>query len=524
MYKVLIVDDERLIRITLKNMLDWKALDCDIIAMVKDGEEALRVVEEVQPEIVITDLKMPGMNGIELIAKIKELNKNTQVIALSNYSDFEYVRDAMKAGAFDYLLKVTLEKSELERIIEQVKQNCVVSSSTDHEHHDSAVRELQQYLVLLHNDHIVNQEELNQVLAQPAFDEYREVFQMAYVRVDNTNFLYQNKIKDHGTLKRHLEDLIKDAIPLTMKYTGVFISNHSGVILFQSSEKLRVLNICNSIIRNISQYMDLRVSITLSDVVHGMDSFYQVFEMLQAAHQNRFYEGEGVLVQSEEQVEFYDMNMNDITLHLDVLEAVRNKNFSRVHQLKEDILLYMKEHVIKPNHVLEYFIFIFHNIEGQEIAKGTRHAIPFDQIAAKIRMCETCDRLTTVLDESFKIIETWLLDDSTNKYRKDVLDIIDYVEKHLDQKLTLKGIADHFQMNESTLSRMFKHDTGVNLNYFINEKKMKKAKELLSGENTMIKDVAMAVGMEDQLYFNKVFKKYYDMSPSEFKKNITDKE
>ena len=71
MYKVLIVDDERLIRITLKNMLDWKALDCEVIATVKDGEEALRVFDELHPEIVITDLKMPGMDGIELIKKIK---------------------------------------------------------------------------------------------------------------------------------------------------------------------------------------------------------------------------------------------------------------------------------------------------------------------------------------------------------------------------------------------------------------------------------------------------------------------
>lgn len=522
MYKVLIVDDERLIRITLKNMLDWKALDCDIVAMVKDGEEAMRVFEEIQPEIVITDLKMPGMNGIELIAKIKEQNKNTQVIALSNYSDFEYVRDAMKAGAFDYLLKVTLEKKELERIIEQVKENCVSTSISSQDSHDSSFKELQQYLILIRNDHSVNQEELKQLLKQPAFDDYRKVYQMAYVRVDNINFLYQGKIRDHAMLRRHLQDLMKDAIPLSMKHRSLFISNHSGIILFQSSEKLRVLNICNSMIRNISQYMDLRISITLSDAMTSLDDFYQVYKSLLLAHETRFYEGEGVLVQSEEPQEFQDLNMNDITFHVDILEAVRNKNFMRVHDLKEEILTYMKENFIRPYLVLEYFIFIFNNIEGHEISKGTRHAIPFDKIAAQIRLCETADRLNMTVDESFQIIETWLEDDRTSKYRKDVLEIMGYIEDHLDQKLTLKGIADHFSMNESSLSRMFKNDTGINLNYFINEKKMKKAKELLSADDTMIKDVAMAVGMEDQLYFNKVFKKYYHISPSEFKKNLSE--
>lgn len=81
-------------------------------------------------------------------------------------------------------------------------------------------------------------------------------------------------------------------------------------------------------------------------------------------------------------------------------------------------------------------------------------------------------------------------------------------------------IADHLHMNESTLSRMFKSETGVNVNYYVNERKMKKAMELLSNQDSMIKDVALAVGIEDQLYFNKVFKKYYNISPSEFKKQI----
>lgn len=111
MYRVMIVDDEQLIRITLKNMMDWQALDCAILALAKDGEEAWQIYQEAHPEIVITDLKMPKMDGIELIQRIKKDNPNTQIIALSNHSDFELVKEAMKAGAYDYLLKVTDRKS-----------------------------------------------------------------------------------------------------------------------------------------------------------------------------------------------------------------------------------------------------------------------------------------------------------------------------------------------------------------------------------------------------------------------------
>lgn len=133
MYKVMIVDDERLIRMTLKTMIDWHALDCEVVASAKDGEEAMKLFKLHQPEIVITDLKMPGMDGVELIEQIKADKPDTAVIALSNYSDFEYVRTAMKAGAFDYLLKVTLEKEDLISIITQAKQCCIANSTSNDE-------------------------------------------------------------------------------------------------------------------------------------------------------------------------------------------------------------------------------------------------------------------------------------------------------------------------------------------------------------------------------------------------------
>ncbi|MFQ7538323.1 MAG: helix-turn-helix domain-containing protein, partial [Clostridium sp.] len=134
--------------------------------------------------------------------------------------------------------------------------------------------------------------------------------------------------------------------------------------------------------------------------------------------------------------------------------------------------------------------------------------------------CETADKLEEIAQDSFDKIEAWMNDRASRRYRKEILDAMEYINANMNRKVTLKEIADSIGMNESSLSRMFKSETGVNLNYYINEKKMKKAMELLSSESSMIKDVAAAIGMDDQLYFNKVFKKYYNVSPSEFKKKL----
>ncbi len=211
--------------------------------------------------------------------------------------------------------------------------------------------------------------------------------------------------------------------------------------------------------------------------------------------------------------------MNEVDFHLQILDAMQMKNFTKVYSILEDIMYFMQEKEISPQSVKEYFMFIFHNIEGNVMAKGLRHAFPFDSITAQIPLCETSDKLEEIVKGSFQTIETWLQDSSSQLYRKEILDAIEYIESNIHRKLTLKMIADHLHMNESTLSRMFKSETGVNVNYYVNETKMKKAMELLRGDS-MIKDVAVAVGMDDQLYFNKVFKKYYNVSPSEFKKKI----
>lgn len=517
MYKVLLADDERLIRITLKNMLDWHAFDCEVVGAAKDGKEALQLFEELEPEIVITDLKMPGMDGIELITRIKKLRPDTQVIALSNYSDFEYVRDAMKAGAFDYLLKVTLEKKELERIIQQVKENCEECSSSEQQEVNQAIRELQQCLILMKNEHVTSAEEFHNVLSQPVFQPYREGYQLAYFRVDNIHYLYETKLRDHAALKKHLQDLLQESIPMRMDYTLIFISNHSGVLLFQSKEKLRVRNICHSIIRNIAQYLDVNLSITLSDLLLDTEAFADTFAQLLDAHDVRFYEGDGSLIQSEQQRSFHELNMNELTYHTDILEAVQTKDFITAAKVLRQAMATMRSLFIYPHQVKDYFVFIFNNIEGNEIIKGTRQAFPVHAIAKTMRQCETADYLEDVMEAALARIEHWMKDSTTAKYRQEVLDVMDYVDTHMSQKVTLKELSDSVGMNESSLSRLFKSETGVNLNYYINEKKMKHAMELLS-KNRMIKDIAAAVGIEDPLYFNKVFKKYYGISPTEMKK------
>lgn len=105
MLKLLIVDDERIIRETMATIIDWNTLDIQLIGTAKDGIEAYNIILDEYPDIVLTDIKMPALSGIELIAKIHEINPQTQFIILSGYGEFEYAKKAMQYGVKHYLLK-----------------------------------------------------------------------------------------------------------------------------------------------------------------------------------------------------------------------------------------------------------------------------------------------------------------------------------------------------------------------------------------------------------------------------------
>lgn len=122
MLKVVIVDDEPWIRTLIRGLIPWNKLGFDVIEEAGDGDEGLEICQETQPNLVITDIRMPGLTGLELIKKLKLFCPETAVVIISGHDDFTYAQDAIKQGVFDYLLK-PVDEDELKQILERVKSH-----------------------------------------------------------------------------------------------------------------------------------------------------------------------------------------------------------------------------------------------------------------------------------------------------------------------------------------------------------------------------------------------------------------
>jgi len=122
MLKLLIADDERIIRETISSLIDWGNMGIQLIGLAQNGIDSYNIIIDESPDIVLTDIKMPGLTGIELIQKIYEINQKTKFIILSGYSDFEYAKSAMKYGVRHYLLKPCNENQIIDSINDIIEQ------------------------------------------------------------------------------------------------------------------------------------------------------------------------------------------------------------------------------------------------------------------------------------------------------------------------------------------------------------------------------------------------------------------
>ena len=245
-------------------------------------------------------------------------------------------------------------------------------------------------MILYRNQHEVNEEEVREVLRGSVFDEYRrDGYQLAYFRIDNIRLLYESRITSHKQLQERLRSVIVDALPADQQYLLLFISNHSGVLVFKGMQHLRVMNNCNLMIREVQEQMNIEMSVTVGKASHDLNMLFQAYQYLLERHEARFYLGEKVIVEDEEIPSFQDLDPMATNYHLDFMRAMRTRDYERTEVIIMEILDYMKKEFIYPKQVKNYFVFLFSNVEGDEIQKGLQNVFHLEAWLDLISNAET---------------------------------------------------------------------------------------------------------------------------------------
>ncbi|MFD5019444.1 response regulator [Paenibacillus sp. NPDC058367] len=542
--RILIVDDEKIVRIALSTLIKWDEYGFKLMGAVADGYKALEVIETESIDIVIMDLVMPNMDGLELIRTLNERKFTGKFVVLSNYDDYAYVREAMKLGAEDYMLKLTLKPDELIVLLTKISEQLLTERELKEQdiHMKIKLNETQlQQRNSIWRELLLDQEQDMVYLLQETqkygipFD--RLAGNLIMLRIDDyVEALSNGKINNKRLLSFSIANIVKETVSDRFAFDFIEMeSNQYIVIVYEQSgysDEPSWLLLMNNLVQMLKLYLNLSVSITLSDAFVGLKQLREQYTLCLRASTNNFYTGPAsVLVAGHSKLTQSLHSINYVEWLDQVKAAVEVGNtklvlenisilFNEAKQIKWDPSA-LKFHLLGllsdlDNLILKWNTQVLSSTEQNRVGATTL----LESFESDISQAESMEGLSLSIEQAMQEAINLLYQVKSNIYRKEVLRITEILQENVENKITLDRLAQEVNMNVNYLCRVFKQDTGRSIVQYMNELKINKAIELLKLPGTRIKEVASQVGIDDPFYFNRVFKKIVGLSPSDFRKKL----
>lgn len=532
MLKVFLVEDEFVVREGIKKNIDWKSHGYDFCGEASDGELAFPMIQKAKPDIVITDIRMPFMDGLELSKLIKKELPQIEIIILTGHGEFEYAKEAIKLGIAEYLLKpINGEEllSEVDRValkIEERRKEREIREKYIKEMEENSLKErkdLFQYLVTGNK----SMSELLGLAQKLEMDLSAMWYNIVLLKFQSRNHAHDEY---SGSLIEIEQKL--DHISVNDKQVLVFDRNLEGkALLFKADSKEELLELQKSAIEKIEavmkEYEHVRYFGGIGVPVNRLRELPVSFERASHAFAHRYLVEESRIINSSDMKQSVysdesDFDINDVSPKQ--LDRNKIREFLKTGDREESIYFVeeffkdlrtnaMKSVMFRQYIIMDAYFCVIDFLEGLQIPKSEIE--PLDITSGILQNEEAA--MSYVVKIIAKALE--LRDKSASNRYGDVVDeVMAYIEKnYADEELSLNLIASHVNFSPNHLSMVFSQQTGQTLIKYVTDYRMNKAKELLRCTNKKSSIVSMEVGYKDPHYFSYLFKKTQGMTPTQYR-------
>lgn len=533
MYSILLVDDEAGVRNSIKAKIDWNAAGYQIEAEASNGEEALELLKARKlPDVLITDIRMPQMDGIGLIAACKRLYPSLKIVVLSGYSDYAYMQAAIQAGVKDYLLKpvgrrelaALMEKLSAEIALEQSDELLQRAEQLQRERQMFALQE-QMLLRLVKEEFyslFVIKERLEQLSLSAFID---ELLQARFVAVEMR--------VPHGRLgdeREHL-DLLHMAFQMLCretanKYTGIhpfYDASHPSMMHFlvqtQAEEACLGADLTERFVRqiktNIQKYLRLDSVIGVGEPVRGVKQFKNGYSSSMLSWSRSTIHGTNGA--GDQQVKDLIAAFSP-EMERQLVVSVENGDYKAYSALIERIIPRGIDYpMFSFTFIASRILLLFHSIAKKYEAGDTVLQKRLWDCQMTIGDLHSREQVLEQLEELARLVMKEAMKTRSSSGQTIVKAIQKYVDDNFAYELTLTSLAGMFHLNETYLSGLFKQHVGVTFSEYLTSLRMNKAGELLAQSNLKLTDIAMLVGISSSSYFSTSFRKFYGLSPKEYR-------
>lgn len=539
---VVIADDEKKICRLIEYLIDWEGLGVELLGVAYDGISAFKLVQETHPDILLTDIRMPGATGLELIESAKKLNPDLKCIIISGYKDFEYAQQGLRFGVTDYLLK-PINQDELihsiTSIVEDAKQN---RNSLDKQAEmESMIKDYSEETKRTFLRAVLNQRCGNnpEDVVKNVSDMFRqengignESGRFVLVRPDTGYLDYS-----HDSYQMLLDkttailesDFSQDGISILVEPCN------EGIGLYLSGDAIsrtQLIKTCNHVREKVLALRDLfrgvNVTFVISGGANGIEEIIRQIYLSRFSIDNRiFLENNQIIELSHASANLYD-DMQAVSRMMDQFleefeDTVKMENVSQ-------FVLDAKAKLLSSNQVSGFGVhecalkMLSHFLRRLGTMDGT---LKKEEITESFQVlvdhCDTVDDIFALLDQTICKIRDEVFENLKNREIRPIKFAKQYIEENKGMNISLEDLASQVGFSYTYFSSLFKKETGKTITEYIQQVRIEAAKKLLLEKDKKIPEIAALVGYNDVKFFTKQFKKTVGVSPNEFQKLFYEK-
>lgn len=528
MLRVVIAEDEALVRIGIASAIDWKAAGFELVGEAADGVEALELCERKRPEILITDIRMPRMDGLELIRRLRGKFPEIHVLVLSCYDEFAYAREAIKLGVEDYLLKMDISPETLLESLRKVAARCAAQSMKSALADERARERSGPVAVLEAFLHEIPG--TDESILDPVFTHGRLV--TLYALADRTRQGVPGASRG-ALLLDSMAGLIRDCLKHQVDNITAILPEDAivSVLAFDpicSDKKVEAevekafRTICDSLDRSLG----MSVSVGASQPRQGMKMLPLSLAESKKACGMRFFSGLGRLYTFNEAALNPMEDSREMPRMTAVVEALLDCDESRLLGIISSAMKHFQDSGDDPQNIRMYFYrLLFVYIDQIESMGGDYSEALTDKTVWIERFMKTeyIEELTAHVIDLTKRVLAYIKEHRSEHRKQLVARTHAWIDANYSKEVSLDMLANYLNINTSHFCKVYRQATGHTFIERITQVRLNKAKTLLQTTDLMVYDIAANVGYQNAEYFCRLFKKTIGLTPLQFR-NISQRQ
>ncbi|NQX68318.1 response regulator [Paenibacillus alba] len=526
--RMCVIDDIKTVVEGIASQIDWEAHGIRIVGTASNGEKGVELIHRTEPHIVLTDIRMPKINGLDMTREVLKKFPRTKIVFLSGYTDFQYAQQAVQLGAFDYIVKPYTPKKIIEVVLKA--RESIEAEMGETQRYQEMERKLRESLPYLRQEYfqLLLQFRTTPEQAAKRWDFLsigleRERFVVTLMEIDQ--FAEQTEtlpVQEVELIRFTVQNILEESLRRFTK--GFVFRDHTNrfVAIFNPPDALSVEAISEQCRENVEKYSRYTISLGLGEEVTAIHQISHSYAQALAALSYNFYTGGNTVYSyrdmspvqqtapryspEKEKELFYCLRSGNLPKACAIVDELFEETVSvSVPPAPETVKGYGDELAYLINRVFS------EKLTVEEMKQIERHLMYIKNLSS-FKLKELQENIKKLCRIGCELIQKRHAEDANQVVEQ----VIEHIRQHAASNMTVNDYAKLVYLSGSYFANLFKKVTGLTVVQFVTSERMEQAKLMLI-EGKQVQEIAQSLGYEDRPHFSELFKKHTGMTPSEFK-------